>query len=146
MTPDTITFQGQTYQIGGDPTCHPVPLPAWFPEGLPAEWTEHPTPYGWNRVYHRVYAKHGTLRVLVSAAHYGDGKHWLHVSVSRKNGQLPTWEVLSEVKDLFIGPARTALQVLPSRAKHVNIAPVLHLWHCLEGDVTPDFTGGGQTI
>ena len=33
------------------------------------------------------------------------------------------------------------------RAKHVNIHPgVLHVWHCLDGDVTPDFTANGDTI
>jgi hypothetical protein len=36
---------------------------------------------------------------------------------------------------------------LPPKAKHVSIHPgVLHLWHCLDGDVTPDMTAGGETI
>src|SRR5262249_28895883 len=143
---DTVTYQGRTYRLGDDPAHVPLPLPAWFPEVLPAGWEEHPTPYGWDRDYHRVYTRHGTLRVLISCAQYGDGKAWLHVSVSRQNKQLPSWDALSEVKDLFIGPERTALQVLPPRRKHVNIAPVLHLWTCLSGDVIPDFTCNGETI
>jgi hypothetical protein len=143
---EQITFRGTTYQVGGDPAWQPVPLPAWFPETLPRGWQEYPPAYGWDRAYNRVYVQHGTTRVLVSAARYGDERCWLHVSVSRKNGALPSWEVLSAVKNLFIGEERTALQVLPPRSKHVNIAQVLHLYHCLDGDVTPDFTGGGETI
>jgi hypothetical protein len=143
---DTVTLRGTTYQLGGDPAQYPVPLPPWFPEALPGGWQEYPPPYGWDKAYNRVYTYRDTTRVLVSAAHYGDGKRWLHVSVSRKNRQLPSWETLTMVKDLFIGDERTALQVLPPRAKYVNIAPVLHLWHCLDGDVTPDFTAGGETI
>jgi hypothetical protein len=142
----TLIFRGQTYQMGGDPALEPVPLPSWCPGILPAGWEEYAPASGWDRNFNRMYGHHGTTRVMVSAAQFGDYKRWLHVSVSRKNGQLPSWELLSTVKDLFIGPERTALQVLPPRAKHVNMAPVLHLWHCLDGDVTPDFTAGGQTI
>ena len=144
---DTVQFRGKTYQVGGDPTHGPVPLPAWFPETLPGGWQEHPPAYGWDRPYNRVYTYHGTTRVLVSAAQYGDGKRWLHLSVSRKNGQLPSWELLSALKDLFIGEERTAYQVLPPRHKHVNMAPVLHLWCCMDHDAyLPDFTAGGETI
>ena len=143
---DTVTFRGQTYQVGGDPAHTPVPLPPWFPEVLPAGWQEHPAPYGWDRDYNRVYTRRETTRVLVSAAHYGDGKRWLHVSVSRRNRTLPTWDLMSEVKDVLIGPERTALQVHPPRSQHVNIAEVLHLYCCLDGEVTPDFRAGGDTI
>ena len=143
---DTVRFRGSTYQVGGDPAHHPVPLPAWFPEVLPAGWQESPTPYGWDRDYNRVYVRRETTRVLVSSARYGDGKSWLHVSVSRQNHTLPSWELMSEVKDVFIGTERTALQVMPPRQQHVNIAEVLHLWHCLDGEVTPDFRAGGETV
>lgn len=143
---DSFLYGGKRYQVG-DGVCEPVPLPDWFPEVLPAGWQEYPPAYGWDRAYNRVYVRHGTLRVLASTARYNDGKDWLHVSVSRKNREIPSWSVMSEVKDLFIGPERTALQVHPPRSKHVNIHEgVLHLWHCLAGDVTPDFTAGGQTI
>jgi hypothetical protein len=53
---------------------------------------------------------------------------------------------MSEVKELFIGGDRQAIQVMPPRSNHVNIHEVLHLWHCLDGDGLPDFTGGGETI
>jgi hypothetical protein len=143
---EIVHVRGQPYQVG-EGVCEPQPLPAWFPEVLPSGWGEHPAPYGWDRDYTRVYERHGTVRVLVTCAVYNDGKRWLHVSVSRKNRQIPTWDLMSEVKDLFLGPERTALQVHPPRSRHVNIHPgVLHLWHCLDGDVTPDFAAGGETI
>lgn len=144
---DSVLYRGKAYQVGGNPAHYPVPLPAWFPEKLPSGWQEYPPPYGWDRAYNRVYERHGTTRVLVSAAHYGDGKRWLHVSVSRRNKELPTWNVMSEIKELFIGEARTAYQVMPPSRKHVNIANVLHLWTCLDQDqILPDFTAGGDTI
>jgi hypothetical protein len=85
------------------------------------------------------------LRVIHSIARQG-GQIWLHVSVSRRDRSLPTWEQLRLVKDRFIGQDRTALQVLPPEDKYVNKAEVLHLWCCLDGDVTPDFTAGTGSI
>jgi hypothetical protein len=84
------------------------------------------------------------LMVICSATVYGDGKRWMHVSCSTPS-RLPTWDELRLVKDTFIGRDRVALQVLPRAAEHVNIHPyVLHLWSCLDGDVTPDFRIAGQ--
>lgn len=85
--------------------------------------------------------------MLASCARHLDGKAWLHVSVSQRSGVIPSWELMSEVKAQFIGDDRTALQVMPPQAKHVNIhSACLHVWHCLDGDVTPDFTAGGDSI
>ncbi len=91
------------------------------------------------------------LRLIVSIAKELDGKSWLHASVSRQDCQMPAYEDLMELKRLCIGDHRTALQVFPSKDKHINIAgktglEVLHLWSCLDGDVTPDFARGGRTI
>lgn len=86
------------------------------------------------------------LAVILSLAVELDEKLWLHVSCSRAR-QLPTYDDMRRVKDLFVGRDRTALQVLPPAAKHINIHPYcLHLWCCLDGDVTPDFTRGGPSI
>jgi hypothetical protein len=149
----SVTFQGRTYQIGEAVPFQPIPLPDWLPITLPAGWEEleQPLRHLWGHIdrgYGRVYQKHGgSLRVILSCMRYGDGKAWLHVSISRKNRELPTWPAMCEVKDLFIGPERTALQVHPPRANYVNIHEAcLHLWHCLDGDVTPDFTLGGSTM
>ncbi len=91
------------------------------------------------------------LRFIVSYAVEQDGKHWLHASVSRVDGMLPTYDNLKTLKELCIGEHKTALQVFPPKTKYIDIAgkrgiEVLHLWHCLDGDVTPDFTRGGNSI
>jgi hypothetical protein len=146
-----IVFQGKTYEVSDDERYEPLPLPDWLPDVLPGAWKELAIPlangWGTERAYHRAYVKYDRVVVLVSCARQLDGKRWLHVSVSQRNMTVPSWELLCEVKDLLIGSERTALQVLPARAKHVNIhRGCLHLWSCLDGDVTPDFTGGGDTI
>ena len=143
----TVLFQGKHYQMGDGP-LEPLPVPDFLPTVLPAGWDELPINPPVGRDYGRIYQKHaGTLLVIISAARYGDGKGWLHVSVSRKNREIPSWQAMCEVKDLFIGPDRTALQVHPPRAKHVSIHEgCLHLWTCLDGDPVPDFTAGGETI
>lgn len=142
---ETVDFRGTRYTVGDG--IEPVLLPDFLPTVLPAGWEEHPPAYGWDRDYNRVYQRHGTLRVLISAARYNDGKRWLHVSVSRKNREIPTWTIMCEVEDLFIGPERIALQLHPLRSQYVNIhSGVLHLWHPLDGVDLPDFTGHGETI
>jgi hypothetical protein len=79
------------------------------------------------------------IRVLISWDSFSDGKNWLHVSLSRRN-RLPSWEDIKEVKHLFVGPKKKAIQVFPSEDEYVNCHPyVLHLWHCIDGDSLPDF-------
>jgi hypothetical protein len=71
-----------------------------------------------------------------------DGKWWLHVSVSHPH-KLPTWAELKEVKELFIGRDKKAIQILPNEKEYVNMHPYcLHLFHSDE-DGLPDFTHGG---
>lgn len=91
------------------------------------------------------YLRRDGLKVLATCSMELDGKLWLHVSCSRKN-RLPDWKDLQDTKDQFIGCDKTALSVLPPEDKYVNLNPVvLHLWHCVDGDVTPDFTRGGDS-
>jgi len=90
-------------------------------------------------------ATYGHLRFLVSTKREADGKEWLHASVSRSGGDMPTYDDLTITKRLCIGEHKTALQVFPPKDKHVDYASkrgveVLHLWSCMNGDVTPDFT------
>ena len=91
-------------------------------------------------------AEYQDLYFIVSINTEKDGKRWLHASVSRKDGTLPNYQDLKKLKSLCIGEDKTALQVFPPATKFVNIYEVLHLWTCLDGDVTPDFTRGGKTI
>lgn len=86
------------------------------------------------------------LTVITSGAVELDGKRWLHVSLARPT-RLPSYSDMTMVKDLFIGPQATALQVFAPRSRHVNLHQCcLHLWHCADGDVTPDFARGGASI
>ena len=110
------------------------------PRVLPAGWSYNHSLGTDNVLDHGVRG----LRVILTAMRYGDGRAWLHLSMSRRDGHLPSWRDLREAKDLFIGRDRKAIQVLPSANEYVNINPgVLHLWCCLDGDPLPDFRIGG---
>ncbi len=111
-------------------------------------------PAGWRRAElrsdgHKWIREEGIdafLSVIVSGCVELDGKRWLHVSVARPE-RLPSWDDFALVKALFVGTDRYAYQVLPPRAKHVNINPhVLHMWSCLDGEPLPDFTHGGSAL
>jgi hypothetical protein len=145
-----VTFQGKTYEMGA--ALPHVPLPPWFPAALTRDWEEIELPpmmqkFGARRGYDAVYLQRKGLRVIVSGAVYDDHRRWLHLSVSRKDTCMPTWDQMSLVKEVFLGPERQAIQVMPPRSKHVNIhESCLHLFCCLDGDCLPDFTAGGQTL
>jgi hypothetical protein len=108
-------------------------------------------PAGWSILEQRLdgaaYMRTGDgLSVIVSAAQEQDGRQWLHVSCAKRK-HLPSWEDLKDVKAIFVGRERVALQVLPQESRYININPyVLHLWACLDGDAVPDFARGGKTI
>lgn len=86
------------------------------------------------------------LRVIASIQTESDGNDWLHVSLSRRK-RLPDWDDVKQVKDLFVGKERKAIQILPPESEYVNIHPnCLHLWCCLDKDVLPDFRGPEGTI
>ena len=109
-------------------------------------------PFGWRIAAKKddgaAYVHDGLmLSVILSAAVEQDGKKWLHVSCAHPH-KLPSWETLKEIKDLFIGRDRQAIQVLPSEKNYVNIHKFcLHLFCCLnDADPVPDFTHGGKTL
>jgi hypothetical protein len=116
-----------------------------MPRVLPSVWERDVEGEDGNR-WIRHYPGGAGLSVIASVEFHSDRKWWLHVSVAHPN-RLPSYDELADVKELFIGAERTAYQVMPPRSKHVNIHKYcLHLWHCIDGDVTPDFTKGGKTI
>lgn len=87
------------------------------------------------------------MSIISTISREQDGKLWLHISCARKDGRIPTWDELVGVKEWLAGKDRTALQVIPKRSKYINHNPsCLHLWCCLDGDVTPDFTRGNGTL
>lgn len=86
---------------------------------------------------------HG-LYFIASATIEDDGRWWLHASVSRRDRQTPTWDDLAKLKHYTIGDDKYAYFVLPPQDRYVNIGPVLHLFHCLDGEagqVLPEFSG-----
>jgi hypothetical protein len=115
------------------------------PATVPLGWRKLPHPMVMN-YYERIGDK---LAVIVSACKWpGDpqpDRVWLHVSMSRKN-KLPTYQDMAEVKELFVGKERKALQIFAEESQHVNIHPYcLHLWCLVEGDDgLPDFGAYGS--
>lgn len=98
---------------------------------------------GWDTDISSAWTKIGDdLMVLCSQSVEADGRMWFHVSMSRPT-RLPTWQDVRRVKDAFIGKDQKAVQVFPPQSEYVNIHPhVLHLFHCMDGDVLPDFRRG----
>ena len=84
-------------------------------------------------------------RLIQSTAIESDGKVWSHVSVSRHDHKMPSWEELRDVVWL-LHPGEYAYVVIAPQAKHVNLREVAHAWCCLEGPQLPDFTRGAGTI
>lgn len=86
------------------------------------------------------------LSVIVSGDIELDGRRWVHFSVASPD-RLPSWDTLVEMKELFLGKERKAIQVIPPRTEHVNIHKnCLHLFVCLDGDPLPDFTRGSGLL
>lgn len=90
----------------------------------------------------RTFLRLDGLRVIAGLEPRG-GKQWAHVSCSFRN-ELPSWEDLKAVKEIFLGDVM-AYQVLPPKAEWLNVHPyTLHLFHCLSGDPFPDCFGGEE--
>lgn len=114
-----------------------------LPAVLPADWSID-TRGGDGALFKNMGRR---LSVIVSGDVEQDGRRWLHLSVASPDW-LPKYETLVEVKELFIGRERKAIQVFPPRSQHVNQHPnCIHLWHCVEAeDPLPDFTRGGKSL
>jgi len=126
------------------PQFHPQNV---FPHILGPSWREEKVNVGPDgRVWYAESPNHPRLTVLGSVARENDGKFWMHVSMSHPD-RLPHWVVVKAVKQLFIGPDRKAINVIPADAEFVNIHPYCHhLFACLEGDPLPDFTAGTGSL
>jgi hypothetical protein len=86
------------------------------------------------------------LRVIHSIADELDGQVWEHISVSRLDGAMPTWEQTRDVFWEFAGDDAVGVIVIAPRARHVNLAEIAHVWRCLTRRTTPDFTQGTGSI
>ena len=92
--------------------------------------------------------QHGARKVALihSVAYEKDGELWEHVSVSRRDGEMPTW---TQVRDVFrdvCGDDALGIIVVPPKSEHVDIAEVAHVWRCLTKRPLPDFTQGTSSI
>jgi len=125
---------------GREATCVPLGLTklrALLPRVLPYPWHVVATDPDGGLAYDS-----DRLRVLVDAHIEEDGKAWIHLSVSRRDRRLPTWEDLVTIRDVFLGAEQLAVQVLPPRSEHYDAGlgvEVLHLWAPLESDPLPNF-------
>ena len=64
-----------------------------------------------------------------------NGGGWDHVSVSRTDMQMPTWDDMCKVKDLFFAPEETVVQYHPKKSEYVNNHPTcLHMWRWQGGE------------
>jgi hypothetical protein len=122
----------------------------YAPSVTPLGWRLLPpfpvnSPMGGMPVYQRIGDR---LAVIVSASRWpGDvmpDRVWLHVSLSRPN-QMPSYQDMCEVKALFIGSDRRAIQIFAEASQHINIHDYcLHLWCSVEGNLGfPDFGAFG---
>lgn len=68
-----------------------------------------------------------------------DEAGWEHVSVSSyKRNQLPSWEVMCRLKNMFWDKEECVVQIHPKESQYVHgvngLENVLHLWRPVNGD------------
>lgn len=83
------------------------------------------------------------LRLLHSVAREDDGLIWGHVSLSRRDDNLPGWYELKDAQWLLY-PENRGLVVIAPETEHFSIAEIMHTWTCLTGEPVPDFRTYGQ--
>jgi hypothetical protein len=75
-----------------------------------------------------------------------DGEPWEHISLSRSDGELPSWAQVRDVFHEVAGREALGIIVVPPKSEHVNLAEVAHVFRCLTKRPIPDFTRGQKTI
>jgi hypothetical protein len=92
--------------------------------------------------------RHGARQVALihSVAYEQDGELWEHVSVSRADGEMPTWVQVRDVFRDVCGDDALGIIVVPPKSEHVNISEVAHVWRCVTKRPLPDFTQGSGSI
>lgn len=92
--------------------------------------------------------KHGArgLGLIHSVARERDGQLWEHVSLSRVDGEMPSWTQLRDAFREVAGDDALGIVVIPPKSEHVDIAEVAHVWRCLTRRPVPDFTQGTRSI
>lgn len=86
------------------------------------------------------------LGLIHSIALEQDGELWEHISISRSDGAMPSWEQLRDTFHEVAGPEALGVVVVPPKSEHVDLAEVAHIWRCLTRRPLPDFTRGSGSI
>jgi hypothetical protein len=88
-------------------------------------------------------AQYRHLRFIVTTAEHEDGGEWLHLSVSRRDKGVPTYDDMQDLKRLCSPDDRTGIEVFAAGEKHINLNEVRHIWVRLDtellGGPLPDF-------
>lgn len=82
---------------------------------------------------------------LIHSLSREDGALWAHVSLSRADRVMPSWEQVRDVWRLLY-PETAGVVVIPPAASHVSRAEVAHVWGNLERPAVTDFSHGLGTI
>lgn len=90
----------------------------------------------------------GVFEVKIDGKKYlviaSNGGGWEHVSVSNEK-HIPSWNVMSKIKDLFFNDDETVIQFHPPKSEYINNHNnCLHLWRNIRNETkTPPsiFTG-----
>jgi hypothetical protein len=93
--------------------------------------------------------RHGArgLGLIHSISVEQDHELWEHISLSRADGELPSWAQVRDVFHEVAGDEALGIIVVPPKSEHVDIAEVAHVWRCLSRRrPIPDFTQGGRSI
>jgi hypothetical protein len=107
---------------------------------LPANYTFQ----CYNHLVQEYFRRDTDYMTIIRGMECHDGKWWYHVSCSKtKQKKLPSWKDLTEVKNIFIGHDKRAIQILPDIRHYVNLNPYcLHLFSC-DDDGLPEFSDNG---
>lgn len=84
-------------------------------------------------------SKNGCFEIKIDGSKYfviaSNGCGWEHVSVSNKK-HIPSWKVMSKIKDLFFEESETVIQFHPKKSEYVNNSNnCLHLWKPINNEI-----------
>lgn len=84
-------------------------------------------------------SKNGCFEIQIDGSKYfiiaSNGDGWEHVSVSNKK-HIPSWKVMSKIKDLFFEENETVIQFHPKKSEYVNNSNnCLHLWKPINKEI-----------
>lgn len=83
--------------------------------------------------------RHLKVNVSVGPVKGDPNGRWKHISVSRVDRKMPTWEQMGLVRRAFFDEEWCVVQVHPPKSEYVNLHPTtLHLWSKVGERTLPD--------